>query len=76
MTSTTKQLLQYRTGPARKRRLFFCEVKGLKTFVYSTKVARRGGAARIANELRASNEAIPLRPESDLLIMCGFAFLI
>jgi type III restriction enzyme len=54
ITPTTRALLEYWQRPDRERRLFFCQVEALETFVYLTEAAEKSGDAGILNKLRES----------------------
>jgi len=56
ITTVTRQLLEYWTNPDRERRLFFCQIEALETFIYITEVASKYGDAWIANSLRDGND--------------------
>jgi len=57
VTPTTAALLGYWTDPERERKLFFCQVEALETFVYIAEVAKKFGDAWIDNDVRAANDA-------------------
>jgi type III restriction enzyme len=44
ITTVTRQLLEYWTNPDRERRLFFCQIEALETFIYITEVSTSGGS--------------------------------
>ena len=56
VTKTTSQLLEYWTNPDRDKKLFFCQVEAMETFIYLAEVAKRYGDAWIENDLRQGNE--------------------
>jgi type III restriction enzyme len=56
VTRTTAQLLQYWTRPDRDKKLFFCQIEALETFIYLTEVAKNQGDTWIENDLRRANE--------------------
>ena len=55
VTSTTRQLLEYWTNPARERRLFFCQIEALETAIYLTEIADRQDGAWILSQLKDAN---------------------
>jgi len=57
VTRITARLLEHWQGADRGRRLFFCQIEALETFIYITEVAGRVyGDQSIVNDLRAGNE--------------------
>ena len=56
VSQVTAQLLQYWTRPERERKLFFCQIEALETFIYLTEVAKNQGDTWIENEIRRANE--------------------
>ncbi|MGA2542184.1 MAG: DEAD/DEAH box helicase family protein [Verrucomicrobiota bacterium] len=56
VSQVTAQLLQYWTRPERERKLFFCQIEALETFIYLTEVAKNQGDTWIENEIRHANE--------------------
>src|SRR5205807_8995598 len=52
VTPVTRALLDYWQRPDRERRLFFCQVEALETFIYLTEAAEKSGDAGILNRLR------------------------
>ena len=54
VTRTTARLFEYWTRPERERRLFFCQIEALETFIYLAEVAKQQGDTWIENELRAA----------------------
>jgi type III restriction enzyme len=61
VTSVTRRLLEYWTGPEREKKLFFCQIEALETAIYLTEVAGKSGDAWIEETLRrAAQDANPL----------------
>ena len=56
VSQVTAQLLQYWARPDRERKLFFCQIEALETFIYLTEVAKNQGDTWIENEIRRANE--------------------
>ena len=56
VTKITSRLLEYWINPQRERKLFFCQIEALETFIYITEVAKKYGDAWIENDLHNANE--------------------
>jgi len=56
VTKITSRLLEYWINPQRERKLFFCQIEALETFIYVTEVAKKYGDAWIENDLHNANE--------------------
>lgn len=56
VTKITSRLLEYWINPERERKLFFCQIEALETFIYITEVAKKYGDAWIENDLHNANE--------------------
>jgi type III restriction enzyme len=52
ITPVTRSLLEYWQRSDRERRLFFCQVEALETFIYLTEAAEKSGDAGLLNKLR------------------------
>lgn len=52
ITPATRRLLEYWTRTDRERRLFFCQIEALETFIYLTESAEKSGDAAILSRLK------------------------
>jgi len=57
VTNVTRRLLEYWTDHERDKKLFFCQVEALETFIYIQEVANKYGDAWIENMLREANDS-------------------
>jgi type III restriction enzyme len=57
VTNVTRRLLEYWTNPEREKKLFFCQIEALETFIYIQEVANKYGDSWIENMLREANDS-------------------